>query len=447
MVVEFCVGNFRSISAEQSLSFEASSGEQLSSALLIDAAKPDSPLLASLFLLGGNASGKSNICRAIQALRDLTINSATRLNRGQLIPQIEPNRLIAANSGQPCSFGLKLLLDGELWEYRIEVDAVAVRRESLRKRANSARARWSEVFSRTDGAKSTWTANAPRLTPSFFESVRENCSVLSKAAADNIPAILPVYDAIANIKIRNLADPPIDVVRQAIESAQPNDKDPFVFKWLAKLVACADIQVNQIELEKSATAIGDIVREGRALYRSLESDSRAVSEFSAQDLKFLVSRDDGSEIGFEIGDLSDGTVRFLALIINILQAFKDGSLLVLDEFDASLHTLLSIAVRDLLIDPDLNASGAQFIAVSHSDALLDSAKLRRDQIIAISRTEGVGTTWWALSDLDRKPKRDESFQRRYLNGGYGGIPRISDLRSNVLAALRGAHGASPNKDR
>jgi|GEM_PF-1309678 len=438
VVVEFTVGNFRSIGTEQTLSFEAANGESLSDMLIVDPSRPDDPLLPSLFLFGGNASGKTNICKAIQAVRDLTMFSATMLNRGQAIPQIEPNRLVANLSDQPSSFGIKLLLNGELWDYRIHVDSTSVRNESLHRKANSPKARWSEVFTRTNGDKSSWVGNAPRLNRTFFESVRENCSVLSKAAAEDIAAVLPVYDYISNIRIRNLANPPLDVVQKAIESSE---NDPALFQCLAKIITCADIQVNEIQIDENEVTFDELPERLKAVVRAHASENEPSPKISAHKLKFLLNRDDGAEVGFELQDLSDGTVRFLALVINILQALKDGSLLVMDEFDASLHTLLALAVRDLLTDPDLNKNGAQFIAVTHSDALLDSSRLRRDQIVAINRLDGIGTTWWALSELDRKPKKDESFQRRYLNGGYGGVPRIADLRAHVLAALRGAGGA------
>lgn len=438
MVVEFTVGNFRSISTEQTLSFEAANGESLSDMLVVDPSRPDDPLLPSLFLFGGNASGKTNICKAIQAVRDLTMFSATILNRGQSIPQIEPNRLVANLSDQPSSFGIKLLLNGELWDYRIQVDSTSVRNESLHRKANTPKARWSEVFTRTNGDKSSWVGNAPRLNRTFFESVRDNCSVLSKAAAEDIAAVLPVYDYISKIRIRNLANPPIDVVEKAIESSE---NDPALFQCLAKIIACADIQVNEIQIDENEVTFDELPERLKAVVRAHAAENEPSPKISAHKLKFLLNRDDGAEVGFELQDLSDGTVRFLALVINILQALKDGSLLVMDEFDASLHTLLALAVRDLLTDPDLNKNGAQFIAVTHSDALLDSSRLRRDQIVAINRLDGIGTTWWALSELDRKPKKDESFQRRYLNGGYGGVPRLADLRAHVLAALRGAGGA------
>lgn len=436
VVVEFSVGNFRSISAEQTLSFEAANGESLSDMLIVDPGRPDDPLLPSLFLFGGNASGKTNICKAIQAVRDLTMFSATMLNRGQAISLIEPNRLVANLSDQPSSFSIKLLLNGELWDYRIQVDSTSVRNESLHRKANSPRARWSEVFIRNDGEKSSWVGNAPRINRTFFESVRDNCSVLSKAAAEDIAAVLPVYDYISNIRVRNMANPPVDVVEKAIESSE---NDPALFQCLAKIVACADIQVNKIQIDERELSLEVVPDWLKALHAHVTGNELS-QQVSSYKLKFLSNRDDGAEVGFELQDLSDGTVRFLALVINILQALKDGSLLVMDEFDASLHTLLALAVRDLLTDSDLNKNGAQFIAITHSDALLDSSRLRRDQIVAINRLDGIGTTWWALSELDRKPKKDESFQRRYLNGGYGGVPRIADLRAHVLAALRGAGG-------
>ena len=138
--------------------------------------------------------------------------------------------------------------------------------------------------------------------------------------------------------------------------------------------------------------------------------------------------------------MSEGTKRFVALAIRIFNAICFGSLLVLDEFDASLHPLLAQEIRNLLNDSGalsdhlkdsrpINPLGAQFILVTHNDSPLDSSRLRRDQIVLLNQTKMGATEMYALSDLDRKPKPGESFQKRYLNGGYGGVPRIRDLRA------------------
>jgi AAA15 family ATPase/GTPase len=108
----------------------------------------------------------------------------------------------------------------------------------------------------------------------------------------------------------------------------------------------------------------------------------------------------------------------------------------MDEFDASLHPLLAEEVRNLINDPDTNPNGAQFVLVTHNDSLLDSMQLRRDQIIMVTRGRSRGTEWYSLAELDRKPKPDESFQKRYLKGGYGGVPRVGDLRAIFLDIMR-----------
>ncbi len=115
--------------------------------------------------------------------------------------------------------------------------------------------------------------------------------------------------------------------------------------------------------------------------------------------------------------------------MEVFAATCNASLLVLDEFDASLHSLLAQAVRDLLVEAALTSpAGAQYVVVTHNDSLLDSFRLRRDQVILLNQLADGSTEWYAMSDLDRSPRPNESFQKRYLLGGYGGVPRIRDLR-------------------
>jgi hypothetical protein len=426
VIQEFSVENFRSIKEAQTLSFEPDASDHLRENLLSTDARPDVELLSSLFIYGGNGTGKSNLCRALEAFTCLALFSAGHLTLGEKIPDIQPFRLDTKTAERPTCFGMRFLIGENEWDYRVSCDQTRIHDESLRKKANTPKSRWSVIFHRTGTDRSQWIGNAPRLSHSFFQSVRDNSTILSKAAVENIAVVDEVFRAILPISVRSMASPPQTLINELYDFAT---EYPPILHWLTKIVSCADVVFDSIRFVQEE---GSVAGFGASKRDSLGRPNGNVPRI-LHDLRFARRSLDGALVDFAIEDVSAGTLRFLALTLEIFEATFRGNLLVMDEFDASLHQLLAQEVRNLLLDPlASNQTAGQHILVTHSDSLLDSSRMRRDQIILLDQTPEGATQLYSMSDLDRLPKPDESFQKRYMNGGYGGVPKVGDLRSVFL---------------
>ena len=75
-----------------------------------------------------------------------------------------------------------------------------------------------------------------------------------------------------------------------------------------------------------------------------------------------------------------GTQRLIGLFGPLLQAAENGKLLLIDEFDASLHPLVARFLIRLINDPRVSSKGAQLLLTSHNTTLMDLDILRRDEI-------------------------------------------------------------------
>lgn len=87
MLIEFSVQNFRSIKEKQTLSMVASTRDNTLPSHLIDPQTPGlskTKLLKSAAIYGANASGKSNIFKAAQFMRDYIVKSATEIKTGMM---------------------------------------------------------------------------------------------------------------------------------------------------------------------------------------------------------------------------------------------------------------------------------------------------------------------------------------------------------------------------
>lgn len=118
-----------------------------------------------------------------------------------------------------------------------------------------------------------------------------------------------------------------------------------------------------------------------------------------------------------------GTKRFFSRIGLWLEALEKGSVLVVDEIEASMHPLLTEHLVRMVQDKDINTNHAQLVFTTHNSNLLDLKLLRRDQIWFVERDENtMETDVFSLTDFS--PRKEENIERGYLQGRYGAISFI-----------------------
>jgi hypothetical protein len=120
---------------------------------------------------------------------------------------------------------------------------------------------------------------------------------------------------------------------------------------------------------------------------------------------------------------SAGTRRLLVLLTKVFIALENGSLLIIDELDASLHTIAAETVISLFDDPNLNKKNAQLIATTHDTNLLSSDFLQRDQIWLMEKNHKGSTEFYSV--LDFKTRQADNLEAAYLAGRFGAtIPSL-----------------------
>ena len=107
MLIEFRVANFRSICDPQVLSMVASSGNELPQNICACDSDPDMQLVRSAVIYGANASGKSNLIRALWFMRQFALHSAKESQQGEEI-FVDSFRFDKKLSHQPSQFEVTL---------------------------------------------------------------------------------------------------------------------------------------------------------------------------------------------------------------------------------------------------------------------------------------------------------------------------------------------------
>jgi len=130
---------------------------------------------------------------------------------------------------------------------------------------------------------------------------------------------------------------------------------------------------------------------------------------------------DGKIIDFSIDDESDGTIRLLDLLPAALADVEDDfeRTYIIDEFDRSLHPILAKMFIETFLSQDNNN---QLIASTHQSHLLSNDILRRDEIWFVQKEWDHSSHLYSLDEYS--PRFDKDLQSAYLNGAYGAIPFV-----------------------
>lgn len=132
MLIEFSVGNYRSFNAPVTLSMQTGSLHSRNQDLNENNTFQlgNLGLVRSAAIYGANASGKSNLVRALGWMRNFILQSSRDSQVGEAIT-VEPFLLNTATQQAPSYFQIIFHLNGKRYRYGFEVDKQAVQAEWL----------------------------------------------------------------------------------------------------------------------------------------------------------------------------------------------------------------------------------------------------------------------------------------------------------------------------
>lgn len=415
MLVEFRVKNFRSLRDEQVLSLVASKDKSLRDTHTQDTGIPAVPfLLRSVAIYGANASGKSNLIKALQYMRGVVIESATLIKPGQTY-KVQPFRLDADSASHPTEFETTFILDGIRHQYGFAMTQTRIVSEHLLVYKAFKPQRWFERQYDVKQDKDVYEFGPALKGPkhTWENATRPNSLFLSMAAQLNSEALRSIFDWFANhLVIFNEAN---QLAPQFSIMALKND---VMRKEICEFLSSADISIADIDVVTRKVA-------GQAMRFDFAAGKTEVhpEEIEEHSLRFHHATENGKAI-FEFEDESNGTRNLLALSGPVLDILRKGLTLLIDELDTSLHTLLVRELVGMFHRPEVNTGGAQLIFTTHDTSLLDAPDLfRRDQVWLVEKDRDQASSLAALSDFS--PRKNEAIERGYLLGRYGGVPFFS----------------------
>lgn len=421
MLIRFAASNFRSIAEPVELSMVAIDRDREAAH---EIAGLGESLLTRAAIYGPNASGKSNVLAALGWLRSAVQDSIRWWD--EEIP-FEPFAFAAWPSGT-AEFVLDASIDGVRFEYELEVSSTRVEHEALfeypeRRRRRVFERRGKELvlargLGALSGARELITPRSLALSTArrFDEPKTARFARELLDAQTIIPGASPLRNRVfvsrgfSYASTARLLDP-----REAQDPLFGPD-DPAVSRQRGlalELLRMADLGVEDVKVVN---------------FEHLLPDGTTMPDRRLQ----LVHRGDDARVPFDMEAESQGTQTWFRLIGPVVRALGRGSLIVIDELDASLHPTLSAQVLRLFGERSTNPRGAQLVFSAHDTQLLD--ELNRDEVWLTEKLSSGATRLGALSEFaGERVRRSQNLADAYLHGRFGAVPDID--RTGLFRAL------------
>ncbi|PZU96542.1 MAG: ATP-binding protein [Pseudanabaena sp.] len=416
MLLDFTVENFRSIKGAETLSaVAASKGKSKPSNSESrrrvksddEIAQPfhvegwDIDVLPVIAIFGANASGKSNVLKALEYLLDFMAQGIYRRNMTLI-----PFKLDKQSIESPSHFKVRTVFDGTIYTYSLVLNNTRIILEKLEYALASTK-RNRLLFSRNwneETQKFDWKNGSD-----FFgahtqleKNLQENESFISILSKLNIRVAKPfVYwvglgkAGINRGKKISSADVNLIWYREFI-----SPKLSVVFENTKKLLRSFDTGLHDIEIRKTG------------------ENEKAFQIYA------LHKTNEGETISWDFDEESVGTQHLLSLAFEIQLMFLESSLVIADEFGSNIHPNITHEIVQLFQSNKTNPNRTQLVFTSHDNTLQRNNLLRRDQIWFTQKRPDQSTELYPLSDF--KVRNDLAIDKAYLDGRFGAVPFISD---------------------
>ena len=418
MILEIRLENFYSIKDEISLNFRAekinTEGAKALPENVID--YNEQKILKSIGLFGANASGKSNILKAINKCCSIILHS--HLNNEGDVFSFTPFKF-KNNPSKPSSFYINFIYENIEYEYSFSLNQTEILKENLYYYPNGRKAK---IYTRdeTKGNNKQKIYNfSDGLIPRPFDvaiNTSKKTLYLSRASQMDRELCKKLYRFFKHDLLIGFA--PLDYFQSGLKDVKKTFADNKNVILHALSICDSDISDIKIIQEKQKFNLPDAY-------------SAATYEQNIDIHRFETFHKAAPEISFDLlGEESAGTTQLFNMLFVLLDAIKNGKTFILDEFDLSLHTKLA----DFVIDLFHAGSTAQFLFTSHNTNLINVKRFRRDQIFFTNKKEDGSTELYSL--YDHKDFRENmDAEKGYLQGRFDAIPIIDNSVTNIKKLL------------
>lgn len=397
-------------------------------------------------IYGANGSGKSNLIRSIAYLRNIILEEEipVRINRHKF--KFHQNR-----ENVDILFGIEFISEGTPFLYALKVNEGVVLYEELL---------ISELGQKDDILIFERQTSKDGITTTKFSDEFEKdqeSRTLKKVIEKNLSKpdkpLLKLLATLDNPFLRNL-ESAFRWFEKTIQIITPSSKPSALahridtnesFQKYANDTMCAfHTGINNIKTESKSireffgednlTDLDDLIKEIEespkkmiGIGTRMGEEILLVKEDNEVKVKRLILEHEGmngQKANFYLNEESDGTIRLLDYIPAFQDIVSRERVYIVDEIERSIHPLL---IKELIrkFSEDTDTKG-QLIFSTHESNLLDQDIFRQDEIWFAEKDKNGCTDLYPLSEF--KEHHTKNIRKGYLNGRYGGIPFLGNLK-------------------
>ncbi len=423
MIEEFSFGNIRSFKDIQTLNMTAakikSNNTDLDTINVIPISK-DFSLLKTKAIYGANASGKSNVIKALVSFIRIIKDSAKDESALGLIDTFQ---LSTETENKPTFFQLIFRIGKTRYRYGFEVADKTIKSEWLYSTPNK---REQPLFIRDDSV-------IVEMNKTHFEDGVMYLKIFENSKDQIFTETSLLLSHLASVGIGKLSKEIVKTISTitvinglghrgmygiAGDALSDSVKKEFILNFLKKAdlgiidmdtVEITNLPVNLEDEIKEDTQKGKVIVSSRTKYNAeLKSEGKSDFLFGMQE--------------------SEGTKKMFELSPFIFKSIKEGTPLLIDEFDSRFHPLLTKKIIELY--NSIKNKRAQLIFTTHDTNLLSSDLLRRDQIDFVEKDKYGASHLYTLVEI-KGVRNDASFEKDYIQGKYGAIPFLGDFTNLI----------------
>lgn len=418
MLLQFSVNNYRSI--KDTVTFSMLSSSKNENAFKVKKYN----LLNSAVIYGANASGKSNLLRAMAFMGRIVLNKTKVIQSTDTLPH-DPFRLNSSTQDASSTFEIVFFIDETKYRYGFELDNTTVYSEWL---YADEKGKEAKLFYRDSEEEEYINSQKFKEGYIFFDSSKSKIRVSSnqlfiwKCDQDGGEISKSILKWFSRFNL-------IDGLDHGgyISYTMKKMEDSTFKNEMINLVKTADIGIENITMEEGEVPLDMIEKMGLPidLKEEILKDGGLKSvSINTYHKKF---DENNNEIGNEIFELDDeeslGTRKFFKMSAPILNTLQEGKILVIDELDASLHPMLTKHLIKLFGDKDINTKNAQLIFATHDTNLLKPQIFKRDQIWFTEKDKYGSTTLYSILEI-KGVRANDDFEKQYIQGKYGAVPYL-----------------------
>jgi hypothetical protein len=418
MVLEIRISNFFSIRDEIVLDFRAANIKSANAVALANNIfeQNKANILKTIAIYGANASGKSNIIKAIRFCHAMVFES--HLHNENTIYNFQPFKFNGYDN-KPSNYFIRFESNGLEYEYAISLSRQSILTESL---YYYPKGRITKIFTRDERLGKT-----KKEKYSFGDQIKrpmdvaENTSnktlYISRASQMDREIGKEIFNYFHSQFILDY----VGFGASAIESLSNQNRQQLV-----EAIKIADSDIVDVKIKV-------LKKPGKHFKADAKTMTLTVEDVVQDYLHIKTYHKTAPSIAFDfLSEESQGTIKLFFIMLTILDVVKNNKVLLIDEIEDSLHP----KIIDYLFNIFRTGEKAQLLCTTHNTRFLDLKKVRKDQIYFANKRFDGSTDLYSLYDYsDFRDTMD--LEKAYLQGRFDAVPIVNDSQEKIKTLLHG----------